>query len=286
MAVKLDMSKAYDRVEWNFVGQMMSRMGFSVKWVQLIMRCVSSVSYSFLLNGKVCGDFLPTRGLRQGDPLSPFLFLICAEGFSNLIEGAQVRGKLEGFRCSKDSPIISHLFFADDCLLFAKANDGNCAAIMRVLDKYARASGQVVNFSKSAVCVSPSLSVTEGERLARLVGVRLVICHERYLGLPCFSGRSKRKLFYEVVDRVWSKVKGWSEKFLSVGGKEILIKAVIQSVPSYAMSLFRLPKGLITELYRLCGRFWWGDNEGGRKMHWCNWKRLCKPRKKGGVRFS
>ncbi|KAK2647696.1 hypothetical protein Ddye_015185 [Dipteronia dyeriana] len=117
------------------------------------------------------------------------------------------------------------------------------------------ASGQQVNFSKSAMCVSPSIQDTVRERLASIVGIRIVECHERYLGLPCFTGRSNRKLFSDIVDRVWSRIKGWGGKLLSIGGKEILIKAVVQAVPTYAMSLFRLPKTLITEIHRLSARF-------------------------------
>ncbi|KAK3222430.1 hypothetical protein Dsin_009455 [Dipteronia sinensis] len=256
MAIKLDMAKACDRVEWIFLERMMRKLGFSEKWVRLIMRCVSSVSYSFIINGEVCGNIIPTRGLRQGDLLSPFLFLFCAEGLSNLIQKAQARGDISGFRCSRGGPIITHLFFADDSLIFPKANDRNCLAVKTILDDYEKASGQAVNFWKSAMCISPSFNAREGERKASLIGIKLVECHENYLGLPCFSSRKKRKLFASIVDRVWNRIKGWGEKLLLAGGKEILVKAVIQAIPMYAMSIFRLPKGLIAEIQRLCGRFW------------------------------
>ncbi|KAK2664384.1 hypothetical protein Ddye_002958 [Dipteronia dyeriana] len=249
------------------------------------MRCINSVSYSFSLNGEICGDIRPSKGLRQGDPLSPYLFLICAEGFSSLIHLAQLRGAIEGFKCSKCRPEISHLFFTDDSLLFTKANVANCTAMRKVLDIYVKASGQVVNFSKSALCVSPSISIAEAERLATTVGIKLVDCHDRYLGLPCFTGRSKRKLFSDIVDRVWRKIKGWGGNFLSVDGKEILIKAVIQSIPTYAMSLFRLPK-CIAEIHRLCARFWWGRNDKSRKIHWCTWDHLSKTKSEEGSRVS
>ncbi|KAK3198138.1 hypothetical protein Dsin_021553 [Dipteronia sinensis] len=260
MAIKLDMSKAYDRVEWSFLSGMMQSLGFPEKWVELVMICVTSVSYSFLLNGEVCGKIKPSRGLRQGDPISPFLFLFCTEGFSSLIQREQEGGRLSGFQCSRGGPTISHLFFADDSLLFSKANEGNCVAVKNILETYARASCQLINFSKSAVCVSPSMSIVESERIASMIGVKLVDCHENYLGLPCFSGRSKRKLFAHIVDRVWGKIRGWGEKFLSIGSKEVLLKAVVQAIPAYAMSLFRIPNGLLLEIHRLCARFWWGGD--------------------------
>ncbi|KAK3230966.1 hypothetical protein Dsin_002847 [Dipteronia sinensis] len=151
MAIKLDMSKAYDRVEWVFIENMMLRLGFSDSWVNRIMGCVKSVSYSLK----------PTRGLRQGDPLSPYLFLICVEGLTTLINTAYINGSIAGFRCSRSSPIITHLFFVDDSLLFSEATDSNCMAIRGVLDDYARATRQLVNFAKSAVCVSPTVGRVE-----------------------------------------------------------------------------------------------------------------------------
>ena len=140
-AIKFDMSKAYDRVEWTFIGEMMRKLGFPKKWVQLVMNCISYVSYSFMLNGEVCGIFNPTRGLRKGDLISSYLFLICTEGFSSLIENAVARGKLFGFKCSQKDPVISHLFFTDDNLLFTKANEAKCVTIKCILDIYAKASG-------------------------------------------------------------------------------------------------------------------------------------------------
>ncbi|KAK2652350.1 hypothetical protein Ddye_012206 [Dipteronia dyeriana] len=183
--------------------------------------CISTVSYSCRLNEEVCGSIKSTRGLRQGDPLSPYLFIISTEGLSSLIRGAPDNGEITGLKSS----------------------------------------------SKSAICVSPSVGMEESRKLADMVGMKLVDCHERYLDLPCFSNKSKRKLFADIADKVWNRIKGWGEKLLSIGGKEILIKAVVQAIPSYAMSIFRLPKSLFDEIQRLTARFWRGGNERNRKLH-------------------
>ncbi|KAK3182979.1 hypothetical protein Dsin_030265 [Dipteronia sinensis] len=106
---------------------------------------------------------------------------------------------------------------------------------------------------------------SEAKRIASLIGIKLVECHEKYPGLICFSGRSERKLFVDIVDCVWGNINGWGEKLLSVGGKEILIKAVVQAVPLYAMNIFRFPKGLIMEIQILCTRLWWGNNSNRKK---------------------
>lgn len=129
MAVKLDMSKAYDREEWSFVEQMMQRLGFSGKWIGLIHRCMASVSYSFVLNGEVFGNIKPMRGLRQGDPISPYLFLFCGEGFSSMLSSVVDSGVFKGFQCSHGGPIISHLLFVDDCLIFGAASVSNCLCL-------------------------------------------------------------------------------------------------------------------------------------------------------------
>ena len=118
MAVKLDMSKTYDRVEWGFIKKVMEQLGFNERWISLIMQCITTVTYSVLINGEAHGCIVPSWGLRQGDPLSPYLFLICADGFSSLINDAVRNNLLSGVSICRGSPMITHLFFADDSLLF------------------------------------------------------------------------------------------------------------------------------------------------------------------------
>ncbi|KAL5843786.1 hypothetical protein ACOSQ4_009744 [Xanthoceras sorbifolium] len=279
------MSKAYDRVEWAFLECMMLRLGFSVNWVDLILRCVSSVSYSFLVNGEVFGKVCPSRGLRQGDPLSPYLFIICSEGLSGLISAAESDGRLVGLRCGRSGPRISHLFFADDSLLFFRASPIDCSAVGSILDIYSKASGQVINFDKSALCASKQVAPGVSSGLALSLGVNLVPCHAKYLGLPCVATRNRRNLFDGIKTRVWQKLCGWSSKLFSAGGKEILIKAVIQAIPSYSMNLFRLPSSLIGELHRMMARFWWGSSDDKQRIHWCRWKSLCGNKLEGGLGF-
>ena len=111
MALKLDMSKAYDRVEWIFLEKVMRKMGFCEQWIGLIMVCVKTVTYSILVNGEPKELIHPSRGLRQGDPLSPFLFLLCTEGLHGLIKKAANNGDITGFRLCKQGPKLTHLFF-------------------------------------------------------------------------------------------------------------------------------------------------------------------------------
>ena len=103
------MQKAYDRVEWGFLEKIMMKLGFDQRWVKLIMACVKSVKYTIRFNSVETDAIVPTRGLRQGDPLSPYLFLLVAEGLSTMLKGAEERGELEGVKVCREAPVISHL---------------------------------------------------------------------------------------------------------------------------------------------------------------------------------
>lgn len=129
MSVKSDMSKAYDRVEWEFIRAVLERLGFHPIWVNWIMQCITTVTYSYLVNGAAQGVVIPGRGIKQGDPLSPYIFILCSEVLSDLCKKAQQEKKLIGIRVGKKSPRLSHILFADDTMFFCKADTQNCEAL-------------------------------------------------------------------------------------------------------------------------------------------------------------
>ncbi|KAL0435721.1 UNVERIFIED_CONTAM: putative mitochondrial protein [Sesamum radiatum] len=209
------LSKAYDKVEWSFLEQVLSKLGFPSPFIRLIMLCVSSVSYSFLLGGKQFGSIIPERGLRQGDPLSPYLFLLCTECFSSLLQHAERMGRLRGVSICRGAPSISHLLFADDTLIFCRASL-ECSQVIRdVLEVYRLASGQEINFSKSSVVFSRHLEESLCLQIMAGFSIRRENKMELYLGLPSRAARSKRELFAIIRDRVWQKITGWNEKLFS-----------------------------------------------------------------------
>jgi hypothetical protein len=241
VALKLDISKAYDHIDWEYLKDMMAKMGFCQKWIRWIMLCVETVDYSIIVNGHMVGPVVPGRGLRQGDPLSPYLFIICAEGLSALIRQAENRGELHGIKICRKAPIISHLLFADDCFLFFKATSNEASVLKNILSVYEAASGQAINLQKSEFYCSRNVPAEAREAIANQLGVSQVLGTGKYLGLPSMIGRSKKSTFKFIKDRIWKKINSWSSRHLSQAGREIMIKSILQSIPTYVMSIFFSP---------------------------------------------
>ena len=285
MSMKLDMSKAYDRIEWTFLGRMMLKMGFCPIFIRWIMVCISSVSYSFNLNGGKVGHVLPSRGLRQEYPLSPYLFIICAEGLSRLLKKAVDDKSLTGLKICKDSPVISHLFFADDSLLCCKATKQEAGIVKEILKKYEKALGQMVNYEQLAMIFSRNTLNQDRKEIGEELGNMTEAISGKYLGLPMAIGKSKRQVFEYVKRKISDKMQGWKQKLLSPGGKEVLIKAVVMAIPNYTMSCFKLPRSLCKDIGSRIAKFWWENGEGENRMHWASWKKLTEVKGKGGIGF-
>jgi hypothetical protein len=285
MGIKLDMSKAYDRVEWAFLEAIMRRMGFSARWIDLIMGCIRTVSYVVLVNGQPVGSIKLTHGIRQGDPLSPYLFLLCAERLSSLLSLAEEKGMITSVPISKARPRLSHLFFADDGLLFCKSNLVEWRRILRILEIYENASGQKINMEKTSIFFSRSTSQDKRMEISQLSRSCATQQYDKYLGLLTLVGKSKTQAFKSIKDKVWNCLHNWKNKFLSQARKEILIKAVVQAIPTYCMSVFQLPRNLCKELHNMMQRFWWGHKENQRKIPWMSWECIGISKADGGLGF-
>ena len=286
MALKLDMSKAYDRVEWENMERVMIKMGFHARWIQLMMRCITTASYSVLIDGQPHGHITPTRGLRQGDPLSPYFFLMCTEALHGLISKAAHNGDIRGVSLCWNGPRITHLLFADDSLLFCRAREEEYQSLLEVLAKYERASGQQINRTKTTVFFSKSTNEDTQKTIQNLLGVNIVQHYEKYLGLPSFVGRKKKESSTYIKQQVWKRIQTWEGKLLNQAGRKILIKAVAQSLPTYTMACFKLPISLCHNLESMICRFFWGQKGDNRKIHWVKWSELCKPKTQGGMGFK
>lgn len=285
MAVKTDMSKAYDRIEWDFINLVLKQFGFHQIWINWIMQCVTTVNYSYLLNGTAQGSVIPGRGIRQGDPLSPYLFILCSEVLSGLLNKAQRENKITGIKVGEKSPRISHLLFADDTMFFCKSDIKNCAALMEILGKYEKASGQMINPQKSAITFSAKTPPDIKERVKVHLGIQREGGLGKYLGLPELFGRKKRDLFTIIVDRIRQRACSWSSRFLSSAGKLIMLKSVLAAMPTYTMSCFKLPNSLYKRIQSALTRFWWDASMDKKKMCWISWQKLTKAKGEGGLGF-
>jgi hypothetical protein len=276
------MSKAYDRAEWLFLEKMMRKMGFAEDWINRIMLCVTSVSYQVRVNGSLLDVIVPERGLRQGDPLSPYLFLICAEGFSSLLNKAEVEGELEGIQICHSAPSFNHLLFADDSLVLIKANSESARSLQNILQLYEVCSGQTVNYEKSSVMFSENRRSRHRNQVLAALNISAQARTEKYLGLSVHVGRSRKKTFEYLLKRIWKKIHGWKERMLSKMGKDILIKACAQAIPTFAMSCFDLTKSLCEEMSTMIWRFYWAQQDKENKVQWLSWELLTRPKSEGG----
>ena len=204
VAIKTDMSKAFDRVEWSFLEALLLKLGFSPKWVSWIKLCISSVSYQVLLNGEPKGCISPSRGIRQGDPLSPFLFIILTEALISQIQGAEREGRITCLKIARGSSPISHLLFADDSLFFCKADVSQCAELMKIINTYGCSSGQQLNVDKSSILFDNKVPPEVKLEIKQTLGIVKEGGMGVYLGLPEKICGSKKQAFAFIQDRLQS----------------------------------------------------------------------------------
>ena len=251
-----------------------------------IMACVSSVSYCILLNGSSHGFIKPERGLRQGDPLSIFLFILYAEALVNCLNHSAASDKLHGIGIGSSGPKVHHLLFADDSLLLCKASSEEAMKIMNCFKLYGDALGQRINLEKSSIIFGSKVSMDLKVDIKTTLGIDKEGGEGTYLGLPeCFSG-SKRQLLSFLRGKLNNRLNGWFSKALSQGGKEILLKSICLALPIYAISCFRLPKDTCASLRSAMIEFWWSSGTNRKKIAWVAWQKLCRFKDQGGLGFK
>lgn len=177
------MSKVYNRVEWVFLKKLLEKLGFDNRWISLISSCIHFVSFFFMVNGAPHGHFTPNRGLCQGNPLFPYLFLLCVEGLHSLIQLAKDFGTLHGVSLCRAGPKVSHLFFVDNSLLFCKASQNDCNNILEILQLYESASGQQINKDKTQLFFSSNTGQDMQAHVKITLGISAITHIESYLHL-------------------------------------------------------------------------------------------------------
>ncbi|GLT31655.1 hypothetical protein SLA2020_063760 [Shorea laevis] len=228
--MKIDLEKAYDRIEWSFLECVLRDVGIPESWISLIMFCVSTSSFSLLWNGEKTEPFTPRRGLRQGDPLSPYLFVLCLDKLSQMIENATRTKQWNPFRITRKGPSLCHLFFADDLVFFGKATINNMRTLMDCLQSFCNISGQKVNASKSKIFFSPNTNRGLIDEITQFSRIEATDDLGRYLGVPLHHKRVTRATYYDLLLKVKTKLSSWKAAQLSFAGRQVLIKSVSSTV--------------------------------------------------------
>lgn len=205
-AYKLDLAKAYDRVDWGFLKCLLEKLGFHHQWVQWIMTCVTTVRYTVHFNGTPLCPFTPTRGLRQGDPLSSYLFLLVADGLSVLIKHQERLGNIHGLCVCRRAPSVTHLLFADDSLLFFRANAAQAKTVRCLITTFKRCTDQLLSPAKCTMLINKNRDEGVVQQIRQILQLQQVEFEAKYLGLPTPNGRVRRSTFQPLEERFMKRM--------------------------------------------------------------------------------
>ncbi|GKU88289.1 hypothetical protein SLEP1_g2571 [Rubroshorea leprosula] len=279
---KADFEKAYDNINWEFLDYMLERMNFGSVWRGWIPECLRTNSVSVLLNGSPTKEFVMQRGLRQGDPLAPFLFLIVAEGLNGIISTAVAKNLFEGVPMGEGSMNISHLQFADDTLLLGVATEENIWTSKCIMRAFELVSGLKVNYGKSSLIGINVDNLWEKE-MTWLLNCKSGSLPCKYLGIPLGADPRRIVTWKPLIDLFKRKLSTWKGRYLSLGGRITLINSVLSSLPVFLMSFYLIPKTVIRELDKIRRRFLWGGAEERNKVAWVAWENICCNKLEGGL---
>uniref|UniRef100_A0A803PFQ0 Reverse transcriptase domain-containing protein n=1 Tax=Cannabis sativa TaxID=3483 RepID=A0A803PFQ0_CANSA len=239
-----------------------------------------------LLNGKPQKKTYPGRGLRQGDPISPYLFVLCNDVLSRMLDRSQDRGDIHGIKISREAPAVTHLMFADDTLLFSRANTMEASIIGDCIKKFEGWSGQMCSKQKSGILFSSNCVKSMKENIEAQLGISTINDEEKYLGNPFVFSRRRKKDFDFIRSKLKQRLEGWKMRTLSYAGRMVAVSSIASAIPSYSMSTFQLPLSSCRELDALIRKFWWnGSLEKQRFLATISWDSLCRPKWSGGLGF-
>ncbi|GJV85346.1 RNA-directed DNA polymerase, eukaryota [Tanacetum coccineum] len=284
MIFKVDFEKAYDSVRWDYLDDVLNKFGFGSKWRKWIRNCLVSSKGSILVNGSPTSEFYFRKGLKQGDPLSPFLFLLIMESlhlsFQNVVNADMFKG------ISVSSSLqLSHLFYADDVIFMGQWSESNINTIIQALDCFYKASGLRMNLHKSKL-MGISVKDEVVSRAASKMGCSTLKTPFTYLGIKVGGSMARIRSWDEIVDKVKSRLSKWKMNTLSIGGRMTLLKSVLSSTPIYYMSMFKVPSQVLKCLEGIRRSFFIGADLKENKISWFKWNKVLMSKDKGGLGVS
>jgi hypothetical protein len=250
MLLKLDLSKAFDKLSWEFMREMLLAFGFNQDWVAWILNLTSSTFFSILVNGVPSRPFSPSRGIRQGDPLSPFLFIIMAEGLSRSIHAALENNRLAGLPLHDISPPISHSQFVDDTLLMGSPIVREANSIQEILQTFSDASGLECNKDKSQIFFFNTPPQVQ-RHISDILGFKRSSLPSKYLGIPLIDNALRNSSWELLLSSFSKRLSSWTFRALNLPSHLILLKAVLQALPIYTFSALAAPKFVLTTIKSL-----------------------------------
>ncbi|GKU95851.1 hypothetical protein SLEP1_g9158 [Rubroshorea leprosula] len=280
---KIDLHKAFDSISWDFLLEVLVDFNIPAPLIRLIMFSISSLKLSVLWNGNELPYFQPQHGLRQGDPLSPYLFIMAMEKLSHMILSQVQTGSWKPFKVSRGGLALSHLFFANDLMLFCQASQTQIAMVMDCLSEFSGRSGLEINLAKSKLYISPNIQSNVANALSSLCGIPLTCNLGVYLGVPIIHGRSTTATYKYIVEKIQIKLASWKQSLLSFASRRILVQSVTSSIPTYSMQSVLLPKSTCDAIDSLNRKFLWGSDSNSAKLHLVSWGDVCRPRGQGGL---
>jgi exonuclease III len=280
--LKLDFEKAYDRVNWDFLREVLRCKGFDSGVVHRLMQLVSGGQTAISINGEVGPFFRNKRGVRQGDPLSPLLFNFMAEALSVILTKANSAGHIAGVVPNLIPGGITHLQYADDTIIMIQDDDQHITNLKFILMCFEDMSGLKINYHKSEVIIM-GRSVERQQLVADQLNCKLGEFPFIYLGLPISDRALTMEQWLFLVRKLAAKVEPWWGKFMSSGGRLILSNACLANLPTYAMGLFLLQDGIHAKFDSHRARFYWEGVGPKRKFHLVNWPAVCRPKDCGGL---
>jgi len=267
---KVDFEKAYDSIRWSFLFDMLRRLGFHDKWIGWVKGCLVSFSVSVLVNGSPSEEFKPTRGLRQGDPLAPFLFLVVAEGLAGLVRQALRKDMLRGVKVGRNNIECCLLQFADDTLFMCENSFNNIFTIKAILRCFELVSGLKVNFLKSRLA-GIDVDTFVLNTYAKTLNCNSMRIPFQYLGVEV-GGNPRKKQFWEpVVRKLEVRLSSWKGRFLSMAGRICLIKSVFTAIPLFYLSIFEALAGVCNKISTIQRKFLWDWGRQNSSISWVSW---------------
>jgi hypothetical protein len=279
---KIDFEKAYDKVNWDFLQQVLRMKGFEPMWCEWVARFVQGGSVGIRVNDDIGHYFQTLKGLRQGDPLSPLLFNLVADMLAILIMRAKEDGQVGGLIPHLVDGGVSILQYADDTILFLEHDIAKAVNMKLILAFFEQLSGLKINYHKSELyCFGKAVEVRDQYR--NIFGCEIGSLPFKYLGIPIHYRKLLNKEWKTVEDRFDGKLGAWVAKMLSYGDRLVLINSVLTSLPMFMLSFFDIPKGVRKRLDYYRSRFFWQSNQQKRKYRLTKWNIVCRPKDQGGL---